>query len=145
MSPIVFLSLLIVYVLITIKIVEWTTSFILGDKLEVPELYFKYPFLYVVFGWAMLLALAVASFTVQQIRWYLCLLVLLVVRQLAIFFGQRKAFDTFRKGSLYLMHSADQFRTQPYSAEELEKLQADAVITNSQLKSRLKSNLAHRV
>ncbi|SRR5574337_342081 len=145
MSALAFLSLIAIYALVTIKIAEWITSSTLGDKLETSQLFFEHPMLCVAFGWVFLFVLVVVSFNVPQVKWYLCGLILLLARQSAIWYGQRRAFATFRRGCRYLIDFSGQFRDEPYTEEELTKLEADAIISDADLRARLKSYLSHRV
>ena len=138
MPTVVFVLLLLFYGLHSVKVVQFSTIFALGFKIETSRAFLEHRGLYMLSRWALFLAVAISAFVTKWPPWYGGIAMLLLLSFVASIIGCRLAFNSWRRIHAYLA----QDETDP---DELASLQAGAHMADSELRARLAATKRHAI
>jgi len=103
----VFVVLMVMYALVSIKVDQWITIAALGFKTETPQMFLEKPRIYDVIRSALFVAAACSAFAMTVIPWYVGLGILAFVWLGASWIGRKNAFNDYRRILREMMEHAE--------------------------------------
>ncbi len=126
MAEFFFVLLALLYTVVSVKIDEWITISALGFKSETPLMFLKWPRLYDVVRFALLLLAVMVALAMEELPWYMGLVVLGAAWLGAGWIGRKKAFKNYRQILQQMMHSAE-------APDEKHQYEAESKKTDEEL------------
>ncbi|MCH7772305.1 MAG: hypothetical protein IIA49_15045 [Bacteroidetes bacterium] len=102
MIDLAFITIILIYLWISIKVENWITIFYLGFKTETPLLFLKYPQIYDIARIVLILLSLFLAFYSNYLPFLLCLFITALVWVLSGKIGRANAFNKYREISLEL-------------------------------------------
>ena len=97
MYEIIFIVLLFLYFIVSVKVDYWMTIYALGFKSETPLLFLRNPGVYNLIRTLLFVGTAASTFFFNSIPWFLGLMVLVVLWGIAGSSGRNRAYKAYRE------------------------------------------------
>lgn len=133
MSDFIFLLLFFLFLLVQVKLEQWSTISTLGFKSHTPEGFLRHPEIYVRVYFVILFAFFVSSLITVAIPVYISLPIVLFAWLSAFAYGKKKGFDDFRAIHHNMLLYGNRYREIPYTKEELSEIDAASNMSNKEL------------